>query len=347
MRRTTAGGVRATKYPSLPRCEYFTLPEVVSRGVLVLHLAIPGNGVMSEVFEATSAAPVVVDKPLDLAYEGAVVRYLEADGRVSTELCEVKETGLRNNRVVVTPHGTNRRIQVNKRRLLPPTADRAATVVEDGDRYKALCPRCGKSIAFLSGATEADCLEHGKFPLHWLGVKPMSVDESNTGTKPPRAPKEDKVAKPPRERPRVVPKEPKAPKEPASKKTQATRELQTVDLDAIARRGELYTKGGVKFDHVHVTVLAHVLIVGDRKYCFNTYNGTMGKKAKPIDEQLDTVEGSFAVKDGEKERATLLKNGYELHDAGAPQSSDAANAPIASSPEADAEDVAIVIATDD
>ena len=259
---------------------------------------------MTEVLEQpVKPAPIIVNKPIDFAVEGATVRFLAADGTVS-ELCTVVDTTMRNNRIIVTPQGTSRRIPVNRRRLLPPTANHTATVLEAGDRYKALCPYCGKSIAFLSEASEAECTEHGLFPTYWLGVRPMSVDESSTGTKAPKAPKAPKPAKE---------KAPKAFKEATPKKQRLSKDPLPVDLAAIAALGELWTKSRVTFDHAHVDVKAHILLVGDRKHCFNTYNGSLGKKAKTLDMAVfQSPTGGFAVKNQEKERANLEKQGYEL-----------------------------------
>lgn len=89
---------------------------------------------------------------------------------------------------------------------------------------------------------------------------------------------------------------------------------------------ELWTKKSVKFDHVEVDVQAHALLfIGDnpRKLCFNTYDGALGKKASslPIDAFVHDREVStsdkaahkpwFHIKDLEKARTQLRKNGYE------------------------------------
>ena len=266
---------------------------------------------MSEVLESGRTAAIAVPKPLDLAYEGAIVRYLEVDGKVSVEEYTVSDTSLRNNRVVLTTLGGTKTSIVNRRRLLPRTADRAATVIEAGDRYKALCPKCGKSIVFSQGASDAQCSEHGVFLLHWLGVKPMSTEE-NTGTKTPKPPKQPKPAKEKAETPPKEHKQPKPAKEPVAKKPRPSKEPQPVDLNAIAMLGELYTKQHVQFDHAHVHVQAHTLLTVERKYCFNTYNGSLGKRAKQLDlAAFHSPTEGFAIKDIEKEKASLEKQGYE------------------------------------
>ena len=127
--------------------------------------------------------------------------------------------------------------------------------------------------------------------------KPVSAE---TATKPP---KKEAVAKPARQK--LVP-------------TQ-------VDLKAIAKlqHCELWTKKQVKFDHPEWDVMAHVLIYAEgdhaRKLCFNTYNGTLGKKCTslPIEAFLSgTVQNGkqqwFKITDDlDKVRAQLKKAQYE------------------------------------
>ena len=101
-----------------------------------------------------------------------------------------------------------------------------------------------------------------------------------------------------------------------------------VDLASLAHKPnlELWTKKSVKFDHVEVDVQAHALIfTGDnpRKLCFNTYDGALGKKSTSLpvdsfihDREVTTTDKAahkpwFAIKDLDKARAQLKKNGYE------------------------------------
>lgn len=63
-----------------------------------------------------------------------------------------------------------------------------------------------------------------------------------------------------------------------------------VDLDDVKQHGvELWTKPQLNFDHAVMDVKAHALIADNpvRKLCFNTYDGTLGKKKKMEDLHLD------------------------------------------------------------
>ena len=125
--------------------------------------------------------------------------------------------------------------------------------------------------------------------------------------KPDKA-KPAKAAKP------AVPKQPKPKVVPV-----------TVDLKSLAALDdcELWTKKQIKFDHSDWDVAAHVLLFTGshpRKLCFNTYNGTLGKKATalPIDEFVANRKSGgkapwFKVEDLEKVREKLRRQEYELH----------------------------------
>ena len=126
----------------------------------------------------------------------------------------------------------------------------------------------------------------------------MTTAEAEVTTKK-AAPKKEKVKK---ERPARVVREPHKP-----------------DLAAIAKLEscELWTQGQVTFDHAKFDVAAHVLLFtgeNPRKLCFNTYNGTTGKKGEqlPIEAFLkgEKVSGSYSVKDLDKAREKLTKDGY-------------------------------------
>ena len=68
-------------------------------------------------------------------------------------------------------------------------------------------------------------------------------------------------------------------------------------------------------------VKAHVLLIVDdnpRKLCFNTYNGTLGKRGNSLpvtafqnDEMPEGKRLWFHVKNADKQRQKLLKDGYE------------------------------------
>lgn len=89
-----------------------------------------------------------------------------------------------------------------------------------------------------------------------------------------------------------------------------------LDLAELKSHGELWVKNAA-FDHVQVTALAYTYIVGNRKFCFNTYNGALGKRAQPINVEhiRNGVDGNgkpvgYAVADLTKEHEKLKKNGF-------------------------------------
>ena len=121
--------------------------------------------------------------------------------------------------------------------------------------------------------------------------------EAKETKKTPRKPKAEKKERPPR----------------------VVREPHKPDLAAIAKleNCELWTQGQVTFDHAKFDVAAHVLLFtgeNPRKLCFNTYNGTTGKKGEqlPIEAFLkgEKVSGSYTVKDVDKAREKLTRDGY-------------------------------------
>jgi hypothetical protein len=91
-----------------------------------------------------------------------------------------------------------------------------------------------------------------------------------------------------------------------------------VDLEKIATQGELWIKGDIEFKDA--VVKAYTLLVLDKKryLAFNVYNGTFGKKGKipPIQAIVDgsTTDG-YEIKDADKLRAKLLKDGYKKYGA--------------------------------
>lgn len=256
------------------------------------------------------------------------VRILELDGTVSKTVYLVdQERSDRKGFVALKERDGTRLVRVHHRRVLPLSVEGKAVVIESGDQYWALCPEHGQITAVEAGEETATCPQCSKiFPLHWLGVRPMAeatatpAEETATAEKPAKAPKAPKAEKAPK-----PPKAEKPPKEP--KPAPVAKEPAVVDLAALAKlpNCELWTKKNVKFDHERIDVQAHVLLfVGDgaRKLCFNTYNGTLGKKpgAELPAEAFCTgtpVAGAkketpwFAVPDLDKARAKLTKEGYE------------------------------------
>jgi len=239
------------------------------------------------------------------------VRILELDGNVSDSIYLIDPNGPedtiradRKGHVTLVQQGTARTIRVHFRRILPVSVDNEAPVIESGDKFIALCPRCGEAATVTPNDKDVECHACGKFQLHWMGVKPMV--EATTKQKP------DSIKK---EKTKVV-RQPKAQREPI-----------TPDLDAIRslENCELWVKLGVKFDHPSIDVRSYTLLyTGDkpRKYCFNTYNGTLGKRGEPLpienfvaDKPIKDAKSHkpwYSIPDLAKIRAKLVKDGYEV-----------------------------------
>lgn len=237
---------------------------------------------------------------------GQRVRILTLNGNVSDEEYEIEvEKADRKGHIALIQVGTDRKVKVNQRRVLTNCAEGEAFVIESGDKYRAVCPKCSY-VQEVTGSNDVmTCPIHGETQLHWKeGERPMA--EATT-----TADKKEKSAK--KEKP------------PAVKKEKPTRDPITVNFDELKNNGgfELWTKRSVQFDHEKIDVQAHVLLItGDnpRKFCFNTYDGTLGKKGKPIpveaflkDEAQDGDKKPwYAVSDVDKAKTRLIKDGYEL-----------------------------------
>jgi len=243
---------------------------------------------------------------------GSEVRILCSDARISSEVYIITTTKSdRKGHVTLKEKDTDRQIKVHFRRIFPVDKNEHAVVIESNGKYRSVCPKCnyvGTINATNSNTEFLDCPSCGKFNLIWLVEKPM----------------ENIVAETTQESVETIEK-PKTPRERAPK---VVKEPVTVDLNAIAAMDncELWTKSNVSFDHERITVKSHTLLyVGEnpRKFCFNTYNGTLGKESNnlPITEFVqDTVVAGakkekpwYSVKDVEKARAKFLRDGYELH----------------------------------
>ncbi len=242
------------------------------------------------------------------------VRYLQLDGTITNGVYQIAEgRSDRKGFITLKERDGTQTVRVHHRRVLPLSVDGRAVVIESGDKFWALCPDCGQVVGVEVSTESIACQKCSKtFPLHWLGVKPMADTTTEKTKKEPKV----KVPKPE--------KAPKAVKEKPARPEKVVKTPTPVDITAIAKTPncELWTKKNVKFDHARVDVQAHTLLfvgAAPRKMCFNTYNGTMGKKdiALPIAEFVadKAAKGAkaawFAVPDLEKARAKLQKEGYE------------------------------------
>lgn len=231
------------------------------------------------------------------------VRILTVDGHISNaQYSVVIGRANRRGHVTLQEIGTTRQIKVTQRRVLVNCAEDGAFVVASGDKFRAVCPQC-TYVAEINPSHDAfECPTHGTINVQWRkGERPLV--SATASAKPP------KKAKTAEKKP------------PVKKQAQPAREQIIVDLQHLAglEGCELWTKSNVRFDHAMVDVRAHTLICINgnvRKLCFNTYDGTLGKRgtALPIDEFLADTDTEkkrwYNVKSVDAERARLTKDGY-------------------------------------
>lgn len=262
------------------------------------------------------------------------VRYLTIDGMISDDIylidpgnCEDEDPGeyVRSDRkghIILRLSSGIKEVKVHFRRVLPLEVDGKAPVVESSDKYRAICPTCGRVKEIVPGEDKLICSSTcGEFKLHWLGAKPMAeAVKETTGTEVAKTLTIAKSDNKPKAEKRV---------------SKPAREPVHVNFDELKVLGscQLWTKKNVKFDHVDVDVQAHALLFvgasgggnceGDqpRKLCFNTYDGVLGKKSPPLpiehfiaDTEVPNSKKAkpwFPIKDLTKAVTKLGKDGYE------------------------------------
>lgn len=231
---------------------------------------------------------------------GSKVLILKVDGSIESGYTVQEPRSDRNACVLVTNGTTSFRCQ--HRRVLPDNGESVGYVIESGGISVGVCPKCNSTtIIELPTAERAVCVacKHS-YDLLRLGTKMTKTDE--TKTKKESKEKTARVAKP---------------------KTEAVK----VDFKALAAMPniEVWSKT-VQFDHPKIVSKAHALLyVGEepRKYCFNTYDGTLGRDAGPLPvEQFinnTAIVGAkkerpwYVIKNLDKVRETLHKSGFKKH----------------------------------
>jgi hypothetical protein len=231
------------------------------------------------------------------------VRILGIDGHVSRQSYTIlSERADSKGLVCVKEQRTNRELKIAQRRIIPFAVDKnKAVVIESNNKYYAVCPKCPIVFDIKPDHTDINCPDHGIHELHWLGEKPV-VNTTQTTESSLSTSAQPSVAKK------------KKPQEPVK-----------VDLDKIAttKDCELWSKTSIQFNHESITVISHALLyVGDnpRKMCWNTYDGTMGKKHREINieafvtnDEQNKSHTIYQIKDIESERKRLEKKGYTRH----------------------------------
>jgi hypothetical protein len=174
-------------------------------------------------------------------------RLITSEGGVSDDLYEV--IGPADRKHCVFAIGSNGdKVRIHRERLLPVDSNGKLVAVMHNGKLKAACPECSRTLVVLGDSAEC--------PVH--GIKPITSHEHLNGFNNPAVETEKE---------HVMPKN----------------EVTTIDLSTVAEFGsELWTKPQRKFSDPHTDVQSHVLLADNppRKLCFNTYNGTLGKRKK-------------------------------------------------------------------
>jgi hypothetical protein len=247
-----------------------------------------------------------------------LVRHLNTKGEISKETFTVNftEQDRKGNPLL---ESKRRKVRSHPSRILP-LVKGAALVFRGsissnggGDKSQpallAKCPTCGNSIRVdIKNVRQAECAEHGAFDLSWAKITAGRIPVSNDITDGKPLKKASVKKKPAKTRAPRVAKAPVA-----------------IDFDRLRTAGELWTRSA-EFDYPAFDVRAHVLILSGngktppRKYYFNSYNGTWGKKPKDHDlscflDNCRTETGAIVgwVMKGtlEQERRKLTKSGYQ------------------------------------
>jgi len=198
-------------------------------------------------------------------------RIITMDGKVSEEIFQILRPSEKNKLIVESESGA--RLTVHKRRIISVDSLGKAVAVKKGSTIKAVCPGCSEVIEVIDN--EIECPVHGKYDITSHDQNLQSVNMVRRS----KTPQQDRSNKP--------------------MASDLAADIGTVvDLEEITKFGkELWTKSQLHFDHVNMDVKAHVLLADEpvRKLCFNTYDGTLGKKKKFEDLHLEDFKTNTPV----------------------------------------------------
>jgi len=234
-------------------------------------------------------------------------RILNAEDVITEDVYTIVEGPDRKGNFLLVNDATQKRARAHPTRILKLNPEGSPVFRQDTE-MRAKCPKCDTTVVAEIAQEEIVCPEHGTFPLDWskidAGVRPAVPEPEKKTTGIVKAAKKAKAA--------------------SGEKTQrrAKAPIQ-IDFDAMRAAGEIWTKAGVEFDYPGFDVKAHILLIeagaDSRKLCFNSYNGTWGKKSKDEDLQLfltnqrgpgNKVIGYFVKGTLDQERRKLEKSGY-------------------------------------
>lgn len=214
------------------------------------------------------------------------VAVLAPNGKISTNCRLVKLPDV-NNRAIVEQSG--KLIEVHRTRILSPDVvellSKKALLLQTPTKSYGICPQC-QSASIVSHGT-IKCDTHGVF----------EVQDIPSLTKSGKLSKESKMTT-----------------QPAAEPVAVEKDL----VKQILEMGfEVWMKSNVPFTDPNITLNAYVIVGDDpgRKLCFNTYNGSLGKKKTVEALELEgfgkgPTQQSYAVADTAKERDKLAKKGY-------------------------------------
>lgn len=214
------------------------------------------------------------------------VRYFDAFGKISKDVyIKVTDKPDKNGRYTIQNVKTQELLPIDPSRIVPASAFGKALCINGSQKYRIVCPvdRC-QSEMYSEDKKTAVCKQHGTFELFHCGAHTM-----------PNAQSEAKL-------------------EPKEKN-----ETINIDETYLAQYGEVWAKSA-DFDHANIAVLSITILAIDppRKMCFNTYDGTLGKKSSdPVAELgLEDFKAGGLGKKGkalkhpiETERDLLRKKG--------------------------------------
>jgi hypothetical protein len=202
------------------------------------------------------------------------IRLLVSDGTISNELYDIIGPADRKNCIYVSDG--KKQLRVHKERILPPDSLGKLVAISHGGKLKTACPICSRVL--IVDRRIAECPVHGK-------QKVTSNEYLNNQDDQPTEKQEEEIMS----------------------KTDTTT---TVDFAVVAQYCvELWTKQQLKFSDPRTDVQSHVLLADEppRKLCFNTYNGTLGKK------KSNTEDGFLAQLAAFKNNVTQTPSGTSIY----------------------------------
>lgn len=230
--------------------------------------------------------------------KGSFVRIIEVDGSLSSTkyIIDIERSDRRGSVVLIDPKGN--RLKVHHKRVVEFLDDKS-TVVESNGAFWSLCPKDGSMTKVDASVDKVTCSQCNlTHETHWIGVKPMQVVKQPKEVKE-KAVKEKAVKeKPVKEKPQKVVVKPAI--------------LDVSELKKLTNI-EVWVKN-TAFGSATMDVKSYVLLfTGDnpRKLCFNTYDGSLGKKITELPIKEFIADGPMAklrwypVKNLEVERVHL------------------------------------------